>query len=257
LVRLREPADPRRRGQLESTDDLFVGESFVTDYINLFDFRRIAFGNGESDFDGLVIDRNEFVIDADAVLAVRVVLPFQLLQHLVQLGFVEHFAFGKADFFEALEEIFGLDRLVTLECHIGDRFAFADDDDQYVAVAFEPHILEETGLEQGSHRVTAARIVDGVADTDREVIENGAGRDAIKAFDPDVVNDEGLRSCDGRCEQHHHNPYPACYKGFRHKSIFILNPSPAFTACVGCRCRRPIPSSRAATPTQSAVRRLG
>jgi hypothetical protein len=85
---------------------------------------------------------------------------------------------------------------------------------QHACIDLEPDVLEESGAEQGLHRLRGLVVVEGVADLDREIAEDRAGLGSLDALHPDIADHEGLecehRGRPGEHEDARRNVSPGC-----------------------------------------------
>jgi len=114
------------------------------------------------------------------------------LLHAVEREAVEGFAFGQADLLQALAQIVFLDVLVAAQVQFGDRGTLHHLDHQDVALALHFHVTEELGLVQRTDRTLRSFVGQSFALVDRQVVEDGPGRDAAKPVDTNIGNDERL-----------------------------------------------------------------
>ena len=123
----------------------------------------------------------------------------QLLLHLLEDRPVEDAPFRESHLLQGGHEDLGPEVVVAGKLDAADGRPFDHRHHERIAVAFQPYVAEEAGPEQGADRPGGARVVDGVADLDREIVEHGAGGDPLQAFQADVLDDERV----GRAGPHH------------------------------------------------------
>ncbi len=193
LVVATVPAEPVVLGRFPGVDDVLVLELLVAHQIDVLDARGLAFLDRDLDVDAVAVQARDGRCDLGVVLAAVLVLAGQLLAHLVEDQAVEGVTFGHAVFLEALHQVFGLDVLVAGDLELVDRRALLHGDDKDAALAIQTDVLEEASLVERADRCSGLGRIDGVAAFDRQIGEDGAGRDALQAIDADVGDGESFR----------------------------------------------------------------
>jgi hypothetical protein len=105
---------------------------------------------------------------------------------------VEGAALGDAALAQRLAHLVGGKLLHAHEVDLRDRRALVHRNDEHVALDLHSHVAEETGREERADCLRGLLVGHRLADLDREVAEDGAGLDALDAFEADVADDEGL-----------------------------------------------------------------
>ena len=201
-VRTRDEREEPGRIKLEIIQQIIVVERDVPYDVDLPDLRDDAFRDLESDRDPVTLDRCHRTRDLGAVLSCRKVRPMQLLLHLVENRSVEDAPLGEPDLLKGGHEILGLEIFVASEFDAADGRSFDHRHDERLAIAREPHIAEETGLEQGTDGSGSACSVHGIADLYRQIVEDGAGGDPLQTFQTDILDDKRI----GRSGDPHYGP---------------------------------------------------
>ncbi len=105
---------------------------------------------------------------------------------------LEDLAFFQALLAEPLHQRVGLDRLVALELDRVDRGTLDHGDDQRVAVARESDVAKIARLEQQTDQLADRRLVDLIADVDRQQIEHRSRGHALQPLNADVRHGERI-----------------------------------------------------------------
>ena len=197
LVVLRVPGEPAGRRELHLRQELRFGERLVADDVDPGDLRRVALDDVEVDGDAVALLRRHGRRHLRGVPSARDVLSLHLLLGAVQRRAVEDLRLGEADVAQRLLERVGVEFLVAGDVHLADRRPLLDHDDQHAVVDLEPHVAEETCSEQRLHRRRGFRVVDALANLDRQIGEDGTRFGALHALDADVLDDERLEGVDG------------------------------------------------------------
>src|SRR4030095_12427696 len=202
LIVLRIPGRPARRCERHLREELRLAERLVADNVDAGDLRRVAFDDVDVHRDAVPLLRRNRRGYLCRVLAARDVLTLHFLLGAIECRAVEDLRFGKSDVLQRLLESVGVEFLVARDVDLADRRALLDDDDQHPALYLEPHIAEEARCEQGLHRGGGLRIVDAIADLDRQIGEDGPRLGAVRALDANVLHDEWIE-CAGRRRHEH------------------------------------------------------
>ena len=184
------PGQPVRRLQLEALEQVVVAERFVADDVDLPDLRTLAFDDVDRDLDAVAGDFLDLGFDLHRVLAAREVLVGEKALHFVERRLVERLAAREAHVAQRLLEVLGLDVLVAGDREALDRRAFEHGHHERAAVAADLDVTEKAGCIQRAQRFVDAAVVEPVADVHGQVVVDGAFRDALQAFDPDVADGE-------------------------------------------------------------------
>ncbi|MND81326.1 hypothetical protein D3C80_731170 [compost metagenome] len=192
LVVVLEEGQPVGGLELEQVDQVFIGEDGVAHHVDVLDGRDRTFVDVDLQRHAVARLRDHFGFDLGGVSALGHVLALQFVTYAFEGGALEDLAFGQAGLFQALEQVFGADGLVAFDLDAGDRRAFDYGDHQYVAVAAELDVLEETGLEQRAGRLDQATVVRRFTYVERQGPEDAAGGNPLQAVDADVGDGEGL-----------------------------------------------------------------
>ena len=78
------------------------------------------------------------------------ILALQLKLEAVEGRTLEHAAFTQPGLGKSIHQVFGFDGLVAFNFDLADRWPFADQHYQHIAVTFQADVLEITGLEQNT-----------------------------------------------------------------------------------------------------------
>ena len=192
LVVLRVPGEPAGRRELHFRQQLRFGERLVADDVDPGNLRRIAFDDVEVDGDAVALLRRDRRRHLRCVPTARDVLTLHLLLRAIQRGTVENLRLGEADVAQRFLEGVRVEFLVPGDIHLADRRSLLDDDDQHAVVDLEPDVAEETCSEQRLHCRCRLRVVDPLADLDRQIGEDRARFGALHALDADILDDERL-----------------------------------------------------------------
>jgi len=192
LVVVLEERQPVAGLQLEQVDQLLVSEYRVTHHVDVLDGRHAAFV--DSDLQGHTVARlgNHFCLDLRRITALGHILALQLVAHALQRGTLEDLTLGQPGLIQALEQVFGGNRLVALDLDAGNGRPLNYADDQDVAVATQLDILEEAGFEQRAGGLYQTLVADLITDAQRQGAEHAARRDTLQAIDANIVDGEGL-----------------------------------------------------------------
>ena len=136
-------------------------------------------------------------------------MPLQFLLDLFQQRPVEYTTFRQADLLQTVQQFLGVEVLVALDLDTADRSPFAHEDNQHVAVAFQVHVVEKTGLEQRIDGRDAALFVQRLADLDRQVVEHRAGGYALQSLDADILDGKRREGMCGPVHQQRQQQDPA------------------------------------------------
>src|SRR3569833_3250261 len=95
---------------------------------------------------------------------------------------------------------------IAREFHLIDGGTLLHHDDEGIAHALQVHVGKKASLEQCAHRLRCARLVQGIADVDRQIIEYRAHLDSLQALHSDVLNVKGVEGVGRRQRgaQHEH-----------------------------------------------------
>ena len=189
-VRTREEREETRRFELELIQEGIGVERRIPHDVDLPDPRCRALGDLEPDRDPVAFERGHRARDLRTVLSRRKIRALQLLLHLVENRPVEDPPLRESRLLEGGHEILGLEIFVPGKLDAADGRPFDHRHHERIAVASEPYVAEEAGPEQRANGSGGARVVDGIADLDREVVEYGAGGNALETLQADVLDDE-------------------------------------------------------------------
>jgi hypothetical protein len=116
---------------------------------------------------------------------------------------VEHPAFGEAGVSERHPEIIRVDGLVSRKFNVGNRRAFGNEDDEYVAFAFDGDVFKKARLEERADGFRGPVAVYFVANLDGQIVENRARRNTLKSFQANFLDHEKIlrRSFAGQDKQ--------------------------------------------------------
>ena len=131
-------------------------------------------------------------------------MALQFVAHALQSCPLENLTFGQTGLIQALEQVFTADGLVTFDFDAGNRRAFNNGNNQYVAIATELDILEKTGLEQFASGLDQCALIRLRAHTEGQGTEYAASRNALQTGDPNIGDGEGLgvNFGDHQCGKH-------------------------------------------------------
>jgi hypothetical protein len=76
-----------------------------------------------------------------------------------------------------------------------DRWSLFHDHDQDVTLGLQAHVLEQTGGKQRANCGDTFFRIEAVADPQRQIGKDRSRLGPLRAFDPDVPDDELLRKC--------------------------------------------------------------
>ena len=186
LVVVLEEGQPVGGLQLEQGGQVFIREDAVADHVDVLDGGDRTFVDGDLQRHTVARLRNHFSLDFGGVAALGHILAQQLVAHAFEGGALEDLAFGQAGLLQTFHQVFGGDRLVTLDLDGGDRRALGHVDHQHVAFAAQLDILEEAGLEQRAGGLTEATLVDLITDVQRQGTKQAAGGNPLQAVDADI-----------------------------------------------------------------------
>ena len=162
------------------------------DQIDLLDFGDFAFNHVEHNTDAVALQLGDSRRDGDTIFSARHILSFQFLGRLVQRAFIKNPRFGQPREFHAFLELVLGKILGAIDFDTGDRRPFQHLHDQHAAIDLQLHILEKARGIQGAYRGSGLRVVQSVADLDRQVTEHRARFGALYALDANVLDGERL-----------------------------------------------------------------
>ena len=133
-----------------------------------------------------------FGLDIGIVATLLHVLTLQFQLHTFQGRTLEYLTHCQAGTFQAVEQGFGLNRLVTLDIDFADAGSFGHNHYQHIAVPPDADVVKITGGEQspgcGSHR----SLVHHIAHRHRQRGKNTASRDALQSLNTNIRDNERL-----------------------------------------------------------------
>ena len=192
LVVLGVPGQPAGRGQLHLVEKVVLLEGLRSHDPDLADLGHAALVDLEVDADAVALERGDGGGDRGGVLAARQVLALELLLRAFEQRTIEDARLGEADLAQPLLERILVEFLDAVEGDVGDRRALVHHHDDDLAFGLDAHIAEEAGGEQRADGVGGLRLGEGLADADRQVVEDGARLRALDALDADVLDHEGI-----------------------------------------------------------------
>ena len=189
-IRARDEGEESCRIELEVVQQFVVVERDVPYDVDLPDLRDDTLRNLEFNRNPVAFERCDRTRHLRTVLALRKVRTMQFLLHQVECRSVEDPPFRESHLLEGGQEVLGLEGFVARELDAAYGGPFDHRHHERLAVAFKPHVSEETGPEQRSDGPGGARAVHPVPHLDWKIVEYGAGGDSPQAFQADVLYDE-------------------------------------------------------------------
>ena len=168
----------------------------VADDIDATDLGHRALFDVETHAHTVTLHRADYGLDGGAILALTQILALDFLFRLLQHGAVKNHSLGETDLLEPLLHLVAGKGLVAGEVNLGNRRTLLQRHHQHVAFGFQTHVLEKTGGVERLDGLRRTLIVHGLANFDRQVIEDSAGLRALNAFDTNVLDHERLHGHD-------------------------------------------------------------
>ena len=193
-IGLAVPGEPARGRQLEEVLQRGLRHELGADDAHIADARGVALGHREGDVDAVALQRRHGRHDLGAIQAAAEVLALDLLLGAIDRRAVERQAVTDAGVPQALRERVLVEFLQAHEGHGSNDRTLVDDEHGDLLLDLDAHVLEETRGEQRAQGAGPLVVGVGVTDAEGQGREDRAGVGALKALDPDVLDDERLDS---------------------------------------------------------------
>ena len=196
------PAQPAAGIKVKKSQQSRLIECLVAGDANFLNFRHVAFYHAEGEVHAVALNGRHRGDDLDAVQALVDVLTFQFLLGLVGKRLVERLAIGNADIAQRLAQDILVEFLIADKIDIGYGGSFLNNDDQHIAIDFQPHILEKTQAKQCADGGGALVVAVSFTHAKRKRREDRSGLYPLQTFHPDVTNRKRVDGPCGMCEKH-------------------------------------------------------
>ena len=198
LVALGIPGEPAGRGELEQIYQVVGVEHPGADDLDLLDARDISLVDAEGDANAISFERRHRGGDGGGIFAAGQVLALDLLLGAVEERAVEGAGFSQFDFAQAFHERLGVELLDADEINFRNRRTLVEHHHQHVVIGLDAHVAEKPRVEQGADHFACPRLVENVADLDRQIVEHCSRLGTLQTFDADVFDDERIEGPGGR-----------------------------------------------------------